>query len=189
MAEEIRGGGLPEDPVIRLLEYTSKYGLDQETALIYISSVNLMSILGLIERRYGGKANFTVPVPAVLPALSPAASETAPAAGPAADNLMAMMMKMLGGQGGGNAPAGQGINPAALLELLNVLGKNVDLGSLMNMVAGMMSTGAKAPPGAGQPAAGVKDAASGQKTAGEETVKREVPKIMKWDQLDDRKKA
>lgn len=202
MAEEIRGGGLPEDPVVRLLEQAARYGLDQETTLIYISSVNLMSIIGLIERRYGGKSNFSLPVPTALPALSPAASGAAPGAGPTAD-LVGMLMKMLGGQGGGTTPSGQGINPAALLNLLSVLGQNVDLGSLMTMLAGMMGTGAKPAPGpgggravqpatsgAGQAPAGAKDGASGQKTAVEEKpVKREIPKIMKWDQLDDRKKA
>lgn len=200
MAEDIKGENLPEDPVIRLLEQTSRYGLDQETMLIYISSVNLMSILGLIGRRYGGKSNLTLPLPAAMPALAPASSGAAPAGGPSMDNLMAMLMKMLGSQGGGNTPATQGINPATLMNLLSVLGQNVDLGSLMNMMAGMLGTGSKAAPvpeaggavqsgsGAGQSTAGVKGGAAA-KTGEEKQTRREVPKIMKWDQLDDRKKA
>jgi hypothetical protein len=202
LAEEIKGDSLPEDPVIRLLEQTSRYGLDQETTLIYISSVNLMSILGMINRRYGGKSNLSIPIPAALPALSPAASGAVPAGSPSMDNLMGMLMKMLGGQGGGNTPAAQGINPSTLLNLLSVLGQNVDLGSLMTMMAGMMGSGSKAAPGpegggavqpaadgAGLPASGVKDNTAGRKTAGDEHSKREVPKIMKWDQMDERKKA
>lgn len=200
MAEDIKGDSMPEDPVIRLLEQASRYGLDQETTLIYISSVNLMSILSLIGRRYGGKSNMSLPLPAALPPLSTVTSGTAPPGGPSMDNLMGMLMKMLGGQGGGNTPSSQGINPSTLLNLLSVLGQNVDLGSLMNMMAGMLGPGAKAAPGpeagsavqaapgAGQFASGAKVNAA--KTAGEEkAVKREVPKIMKWDQLDDRKKA
>jgi hypothetical protein len=81
MAEDIKGESLPEDPVIRLLEQTSRYGLDQETMLIYISSVNLMSILGLIGRRYGGKSNLSLPLPAAMPAFSPVSSGQAPPAG------------------------------------------------------------------------------------------------------------
>ncbi|MDD2553306.1 MAG: hypothetical protein PHP51_01870 [Desulfotomaculaceae bacterium] len=201
MAEDIKSDSLPEEPLIRLLEQTSRYGLDQETMLIYISSVNLMSILGLIGRRYGGKSNLSLPIPADLPAFSPTASGTAPAGGQSMENLMGMLMKMLGGQGGGNTPAAQGINPAALLNLINVLGQNVDLGSLMSMMAGMLGSGAKAAgteggsavqpaPGIGQPVAGVKENNADPKAAGEEKqVKREVPRIMKWDQLDERKKA
>ncbi|MFX4262874.1 hypothetical protein ACOBQJ_11790 [Pelotomaculum propionicicum] len=205
MAEEIKGDSVPEDPVIRLLEQTSRYGLDQETMLIYISSVNLMSILGLIGRRYGGNANLSLPLPAALPALpalSPVSPGAAPAGGQSMENLMGIMMKMLGGQGGGSTPAGQGINTATLLNMLSVLGQHVDLNSLMSMMAGMLGSGSKAPPGhegggalqpaagAGQPAAGVKENAAAAKTAGEEKqARREAPKIMKWDPLDDRKKA
>ncbi|MDD4335174.1 MAG: hypothetical protein PHY77_06165 [Desulfotomaculaceae bacterium] len=203
MAEEIESGGLPEDPVIRLLEQTSRYGLDQETMLIYISAVNLMSILRLIGRRYGGKSNLSLPSLADPPALSPAASGAASAGGQPMDNSIGMLMKMLGGQGGANASAAQGINPATLMNLLSVLGQNVDLGSLMSMMAGMLGSGAKTAPapgggspvqsaaaGSGLPAAGVKDNTASRKTAGEKkTVKREVPKIMKWDQMDDLRKA
>lgn len=202
MADEIKGDGMTDDPVLRILEQASRYGLDQETTLIYISSVNLMSILGLIGRRYGGKSNLSIPIPAALPALSPAASGAAPPGGPSMDNLMGMLMRMLGGQGGGNAPPAQGINPSALLNLLSVLGQNVDLGSLMSMMAGMLGSGAKtapapegssavqaAAPVTGHHVTGVNERAPGQKTGEEKTVKREAPKIMKWDQLDERKKA
>lgn len=181
---------MPEDPVIRLLEQASRYGLDQETTLIYISSVNLMSILTLIGRRYGGKSNMSLPLPAALPALTTVTSGTAPPGGPSMDNLMGMLMKMLGGQGGGNTPSSQGINPSTLLNLLSVLGQNVDLGSLMNMMAGMMGTGAKAAPGPEAGSAVQAAPGAGQPVAGEEKqARREVPKIMKWDQMDDRKKA
>jgi hypothetical protein len=113
---------------------------------------------------------------------------------------MAMLMKMLGSQGSGNTPAAQGINPATLMNLLSVLGQNVDLGSLMNMMAGMLGTGSKLRPCLRQAArashtrgrpsrCGVKGGAAAAKTGEEKQARREAPKIMKWDQLDDRKKA
>jgi len=213
LTEEIKDDGLPGEQVIRLLEQSSKYGMDQETMLIYISSVNLMSILGLIGRRYGVKSNFSLPVPAALPVLPPlvpgttqatSATGTAPAGGPSLENLMGMFLKMLGSQGGGNSPAGQGINPSTFLNLLNVLGQNVDLGSLINTMAGLLGSVSKAAPkpetGAAQqpapsigpstPVPVVIESGVGQKAPGDDkAVKREVPKIMKWEPLEDRKKA
>lgn len=197
MTEEIKGVGLPEESVIRLLEQQIRHGVDQETMLIYLSSVNLMSILNLINRRQGGNSNLSLPAPAAAPALP----SLAPGSGPSLDNLMGMLMKMLGGQGGGNSPGGQGINPM-LMNLLGTLAQNVDPASLMSMLGALMGSGAKPVPG---PKAGntpqttlstEKANPGGQecgisaKTTGEEkTAIREVPKIMKWDHLDDRKKA
>lgn len=212
MTEEIRGDSLPGEQAIKLLEQSSKYGMDQETMLIYISSVNLMNILGLIGRRYGVKSNFSLPVPAALPALPPlapgttpaaSATGTAPAGGPSLETLMGMLLKMLGSQGGGNTSAGQGINPSTLLNLLSVLGQNVDLGSLMNMMAGLLGSVSKAAPkpeagaaqqpappvGTSAPVPVVKESGAQKAQGDDKAVKKEVPKIMKWEQLEDRKKA
>lgn len=203
MTEEIKGAAVPEDSVIRILEQQSRHGIDQETMLIYMSSVNLMSILNLISRRHGGNPNLSLPAPAAAPALPLLAPGVAPGSGPSLDNLMGMLMKMLGGQGGGNSPGGQGINPA-LMNLLGTLAQNVDPVSLMSMLGGLMGSGAKPAPGPASgnvlqtassseksPAnPGVKECGVNAKTTGEEKAAiREVPKIMKWDHLDDRKKA
>ena len=201
MTEEIKGAGVPEESVIRLLEQQSRYGMDQDTMLIYMNSVNLMSILNLINRRQGGSMNLSIPAPAVAPALPALATGS----GPTLDNLMGMLLKMLGSQGGGNSPGGQGINPAMLLNLLSAFGgQNMDLGGLMSMLAGLMGTGAKPVPrpeagNIGQnvssaesssPKPGVKECGVNEKTTGEDkSPKREPPRIMKWDQIDDRKKA
>lgn len=196
MTEEIKGTGVPEESVVRILEQQSRYGMDQDTMLIYMNSVNLMSILNLISRRQGGSMNLSIPAPA-LPAL-------ATGSGPPLDNLMGMLLKMLGSQGGGNSPGGQGLNPAMLMNLLSVLGQNVDLGGLMSMLAGLMGSGTKPIPrpesgniGQGissgessSPKPGVKECGVNEKTTGEDkSPKREPPRIMKWDQIDDRKKA
>lgn len=207
----MKGDSMPGEQVIRLLEQSSNYGMDQETMLIYINSVNLMNILGLLGRRYGVKSEFSLPVPAALPVLPPLAQgQTAPTAAPGTtqggnptlENMMGMLVKALGNQGGGSAPAGQGVNTSALLNLLSVLGQNVDLGSLMSLMAGLLGTGSKtaAKPEVGSaaqqplvgtgacPPAATESAA--QKAPGEDkAVKREPPKIMKWDQLEERKKA
>jgi len=200
LTEEIKGAGLPEESVIRILEQQSRYGMDQDTMLIYMNSVNLMNILNLISRRQGGSMNLSIPAPAVAPALPALATGS----GPTLDNLMGMLLKMLGSQGGGNSPGGQGINPAMLMNLLSVLGQNVDLGGLMSMLAGLMGTGAKPVPrpesgNIGQsissgesssPKPGVMECGVNEKTTVEDkSPKREPPRIMKWDQIDDRKKA
>ncbi|NLI11832.1 hypothetical protein [Pelotomaculum propionicicum] len=209
MAEEIKGEVMPGEHVIRLLEQSSKYGLDQETMLIYINSVNLMSILSLLGRRYGVKSNFSLPVPVSLPALpalvqgpAPAAAApgAAPAVGPALENMMGTLMKALGGQGAGNSTAGQGINMSSLLNLLSVLGQNVDLGSLINLMAGLLSSGSKAaakpeagsvmpPASPGSPLPAAPESTVQKTQVEDKAVKREPPKIMKWDQLEERKKA
>lgn len=201
LTEETTGVGVPEESIIRLLAQQSKYGMDQETMLIYMNSVNLMSILNLISRRHGGSVNLPLPASAAAPAL-PA---LAPGSGPPLENLMGMLMKMLGNQGGGNSPGGQGVNPAMLMNLLSAFGlQNMDLGSLMGMLAGLLGTGAKPAPrpeagNIGQIASsgeispskpGIKEDSVNVITTGEEKAsKREPPRIMKWDQLDDRKKA
>lgn len=190
MTEESKTVAVVEDPVARLLDLQARYGMDQETMLIYMSSLNLMSILNLISRRCGGGANLSAVVPA------------APGGALSLENLAGMLMKMLGNQGAG-APGGPALNPAMLMSLLSALGgQNMDLGGLINTLAGMMNSGARpaskpaaagahepAPAAAGAPGGGAAGKAA-EKAAGEGTaVKREVPKIMKWDQLDERKKT
>ena len=44
MSEEAKGVPAPDETVTRLLDLQQRYGMDQDTMLIYISSVNLMSI-------------------------------------------------------------------------------------------------------------------------------------------------
>ncbi len=194
MAQELKGGGAAEETVIRLLEQQSKYGVDQEAMLIYLNSVNLMNILGLIARRYAGSSGLAAPV---LPAL---AQGTAPA-GISLENLLGMLMKLCGNQEGGNARGGQGLNPAALLTLLGALSQNVDFTGLFNMLGTLFSQGGASVPGPGRtgetqqqgaPAgeikpevkAVVKEDNQGVKS----TPKREVPKVMVWDQLENVKK-
>ncbi len=205
MTEEIKGDSMPGEQVTKLLEQSSRYGLDQETMLIYINSVNLMSILSLLSRRYGVKSNFSLPaLPALVQGTAPAAMapETAQTGNPGLENMMGMLMKALGSQGGGNASAGQGINTSTLLNLLSVLGQNVDLGSLMSLMAGLLGSGSKAaanpetgpmvqpPPVPTDASVSLTNESAGQKTPLEDkSVKRETPKIMKWDQLEERKKA
>ncbi len=206
MTEETKGAGILEEPVVRLLEQQSRYGMDQETMLLYISSVNLMSILSLIGRRFGGGSTISLPVPgsAAMPALGQTGAQ---GNSPSLDSIISMLVKMLGSQGGG-APGGQGINPAVLMNLLGALGgQNLDLGSLTSMLAGLMGSGTKpaqpaqktesgavkqSPASVGSAAAGsVKkvEPAAAKSAGANDGQKRETPKIMKWDQLEERKKA
>jgi len=198
LTEESKTAVVADEPVAKLLELQARYGMDQETMLIYVNSVNLMSILSLISRRHSGG------IPASVPALPPLpAPGAAPGGGPTMEQMMGAVMKMLGGQGGG-APGGAGINPAMLTSLLSALGQNVDLGNLMSMLAGMMGAGGKPTPKttpgvvpqvataveSGPPGRDAGDGGGARKTGGEGTAaKREAPKIMKWDQLDEHKKA
>lgn len=202
---------IPEDSVIRLLEQQSRHGIDQETMLIYMNSINLMNILNLMGKKFGGSLSLSVPAPA-LPPLAPGQS---PAGGPALESMIGLLLNMLGNQGGGGSSGGQGINPAMLMSLLSALGgQNLDLPGLMSKFAAMMGTPQK--PGAGPvtgntpqtaPAPGGALATNTQQARppvqasapvpGQsehkppliEPVKREAPKVMKWDSLDDRKKA
>lgn len=205
MTEEIRSAHLPEDSVIRLLEQQARHGMDQESMLIYMCSLNLMSILNLLNKRQGGTSGLNLPVPAAVPALPPLANPgQAAGGGPSLESMISLLGNMLGSQAGGGAPGGgQGLNPALLMSLLSALGgQNLDLAGLMSKLAGMMGTGAKpaAGPDLGKPPAAApgqnqpgitpnKVESQGEKAAAEErAARREVPKIMKWD-LEDRKKA
>ncbi len=189
MTEETKVTQAPGEAVTRLLDLQQKYGMDQESMLIYINSVNLMSILGLIKRRYGGAAGVSMPLPDLA---------AVPEGAPAIDSLVGMLAKMLGGKGGGSLPEGQGINPAFLMNLLKNLGvQNIDVGSLMNLLAGLVGSGAKpaikpggdgieSKPGTTQPSdPGIKESTPGM----EKAKIRETPKIMKWDQLEDWRRA
>lgn len=188
MTEGGAGPGALEDFVVRILEHQTKYGIDQDTMLIYLSSVNLMSILNLLNRRYGGSAGLA---PATLP-MPPLVAGTPQAGGLPQENMLGALLKMMGSQGNGDS-AGQGINPATLLSMLATLSQNVDLGKMMGMLSGLMG-----PPG--KPAAGQQQDTAGpscgsepgparpsfkeiDKSGEEGGEKREVPKIMKWDQL------
>ncbi|MGI6492605.1 MAG: hypothetical protein ACOX0T_09410 [Pelotomaculum sp.] len=184
MTEEANSYGSLEEPLFKILEQQARYGMDQETMLLYLSSVNLMSILTLHNRRYGGSAGL---VPSALP-LPPAA-----AGGMTGDNMLGMLLKMLGNQqSGADDGPGQGANPAALLNLLASLSQNVDLGKVMSMLAGMGTQG-KAAGGQQQETASApvyqdESADTGESKGKEKSVadrggKREIPKIMKWDQL------
>lgn len=189
MTEGVTSNGALEDSVVRILEHQAKYGIDQDTMLIYLSSVNLMSILHLLNRRYNGSASFA---PATLP-LPPLVTGAPQAGGQQMENMMGALLKLLGGQSGGDSPGGQGINPATMLNLLATLGQNVDLGKMMSMLSGLMGPPAKQTASQQQNTAGIsgggeldsagtglKEIDKGGEDRGE---KREVPKIMKWDQL------
>jgi hypothetical protein len=188
LTEAVTGSGALEDSVVRILEHQAKYGIDQDSMLIYLSSVNLMSILNLLNRRSG--------VPAALP-LPPLVAGAPQAGGPPLENMLGMLLKMMGNQGGGDSTGGQGINPATLLNMLSTISQNVDLGKMMGMLSALMS-----PPG--KPAAGQQQDTIGpssgnelaparpglkeiDKSGEDRGEKREVPKIMKWDQLDAKK--
>lgn len=195
MTDSVTGAGAPEDSIARILEHQSKYGIDQDTMLIYLSSVNLMSILNLITRRYGGNASLattTLPLPPLI-------ADTPQTGGLPLETMLGAVLKMLGNQSGGGATGGQGINPAALLNLLATLSQNIDMGKMMGMLSGMMAPPSK--PAASQEHDTTGPTSSGSelgparpgykeidKSGGERGEKREVPKIMKWDQLDSAKK-
>ena len=121
MTEEIRSAHLPEDSVIRLLEQQARHGMDQESMLIYMCSLNLMSILNLLNKRQGGTSGLNLPVPAAVPALPPLANPgQAAGGGPSLESMISLLGNMLGSQAGGGAPGGgQGLNPALLMSLLS----------------------------------------------------------------------
>jgi len=181
MTEEANSSGSLEEPVFRILEQQARYGIDPETMLLYLSSVNLMSILTLHNRRYGGIAGL---VPSTLP-MPPAA-----AGGMTGDNMLGMLLNMLGNQqSGAGDGSGQGANPAALLNLLASLSQNIDLGKVMSMLSGIGAQG-KAAGGQqeksseqGNSADTEQDVKVKEKSVAEKSAKREIPKIMKWDQL------
>jgi len=223
LTEDTKGTAVLEESVARVLELQSKYGMDQETMLIYMCSVNLTSILSLIGKRYHGSSSGYIQTPVAAPsAATTAAPVSTTGTGPSLNDMAGMLNSLLGGQGGsggqGFNPAalmnllgslggkeGQGLNPAILASLLSALGgQNMDLSNLMNMLAGLMGTGAKPAarpestkdkPAASKAASDAAGAAKGPVAAKNEQVVekqqpvREVPKIMKWDRLDDRKRA
>jgi len=229
LAEDTKGAAVLEEAVVRVLELQSKYGMDQETMLIYMCSVNLTSILSLIGKRYHGSTSGYIQTPVTAPSAPAAAPVGVAGTGsPSMNDLAGMLTGLLSGQGGsggqGFNPAalmnllgsltgkeGQGLNPAMLASLLGVLGgQNMDWGNLMNMLAGFMGAGAKPAarpepakdkPAASKDAPGTAGTASATGAAkgsvaakNEQAVEkqqpvREMPKIMKWDRLDDRKMA
>lgn len=190
MTEDVTSYGALEDSVVRILDYQTKHGIDQDTMLIYLSSVNLMSILQLLNRRNSnnvGLAAATLPLPPLMAG--------APQAGGAQmENMLGALLKMLSNQSSsGDSSGGQGINPATMLNLLATLGQNVDLGKMMSMLSGLMGppakpaasqqqnfTGASGGSESGSAVPGLKEIDKGGEDRGE---KREIPKIMKWDQL------
>lgn len=191
MTEGVNSSGALEDAVVRILEHQSKYGIDHDAMLIYLSSVNLMSILQLLNRRYGSNAVITPSLP-----LPPLVSETSPGGGPSPDNMLGTLLKMLGGQNSGDS-AGQGVNPAAMLNLLSALSRNVDLGKMMGMLSGLMGPAGKTASSQQQNTSGASNGSEpahagpreNDKKSGEDRgEKREVPRIMKWDQLDSGKR-
>lgn len=217
MAEDTKGTAVLEEAVARVLELQSKYGMDQETMLIYMCSVNLTSILSLIGNRYHGSSSGYIQSPVTAPAtVSGPAPVNTTGTGPSLNDLMGMLAGLLGNQGGsggqgfnpaalmnllgclGGGKEGQGLNPAMLASLLGALGvQNMDLSNLMNTLAGFMGTGSKnntkSDSSKDKPAA-AKDTLNAAGAAkndrgGEKQIVREVPKIMKWDSLDNRKRV
>jgi len=205
LAEELKGTGAAEETVIKLLEQQSKYGIDQEAMLIYLNSVNLMNILTLMARRNAGSSGL------FAPALPPLAQGQAPA-GISLENLLGMVIRLLGKQEGGNTPGGQGLNPAALLPLLGALSQNVDFTGLFNMLGSLFSQGGVSVPGSARPVEtqqgqgqeqgqeqeqaapaldskpAVKVEVPGDASGAQGGDKREMPKVMIWDQMENRKK-
>lgn len=193
MSEGVNGSGALEDSVVRILEHQSKYGIDQDTMLIYLSSVNLMSILNLLNRRYGSAGY----APASLP-LPPLVAGASPSEGQPMENMLGMLLKMLGSQSGGDSTGGQGINPATMLNLLANLSQNIDLGKMMGMLSALMAPADKpaasqqktaGPPSGSELTVAKPGSKEIDKNSGEERgERREVPKIMKWDQFESAKK-
>jgi len=205
--KEVKTVVVVDEPVARILDLQSRYGIDQETMIIYLNSLNLMNILNLVNRRYGTNPGQSLQMSGVpqLPALS---QDAAAGSGMTWENMAGMLLKLLGNQGqDGSAQGGQGINPSVLLNMLSALyGQNLDLNHLMKMLPGLMGFGAKpAPKTASQdiqqasrsPAAGgsspepeAKDSGTaGGSAGGQPAARHEVPKIMKWDRFDECKKA
>lgn len=183
---------LQEESVVRILELQSRYGMDQEAMLIYLNSVNLMTILDMVKRKYHGGAE-ALPLPQLASMASPANPGSGSAGGLTLENLAGLASGLMG-QGG------KGLNPATLLSLFNMLGgQNMDLSNIMGMLGNMLGPGKQVPVGQGQTAAqpvadgdkAKKDGQDGENSPpeGDRQRPRETPKIMKWDHLDDRKRA
>jgi len=195
-----------DEPVARILDLQSKYGMDQETMIIYMNSLNLMHILNLVNRRYGTGPGQSLQISGV-PQLPVPGRDTTAGSGLTMENMAGMLMHLLANQGqGGSAQGGQGINPSVLLNMLSALGgQNLDLNNLMKILPALMGSGKPAPkttvqndrPSAQNSGAGERPSEgdardSGPKgggAGGQPPARQEAPKIMKWDRLEERKKA
>lgn len=229
MTDDSKGAAILAEAVGNMLELQSRHGMDQETMLIYMCSVNLTSILGLMGHHYPGSSNGYIQPPLIAPAnvTAPGQSGSGGAGGSnsggsaSLNDLAGTLAGLLGNQGGSG---GHGLNPAALMGLLSSLGgfqgqeqdgqslngaasagrlnapgkQNVDLNNLMSLFSSLMSVGAKNNPKpeptqekAYEPQTTVKtaDAAKNDREKEKQQIVREVPKVMKWDNLDKRKRA
>ncbi len=163
------------DPLSRALDAMTRHGLDGDTMLLYISSVNLMQILELAGRRLAGGAGMSLPSVQLSCGTPPAPVEAA----------LGSLAKLLGGGG---------INPAAIASLLAALCQNTDLKGLTGLLSQSAGQALKHP--SSQVAGAVEGSESTGKTEksaqdnpGENKPRREPPKIMKWEQLDDKKRG
>lgn len=230
MTDDSKGAAILAEAVGNMLELQSRHGMDQETMLLYMCSVNLTSILGLIGHRHPGSSNGYIHPPLIAPSnvTAPGQSGSGGAGGSnsggsaSLNDLAGTLAGLLGNQG---SSGGNGFNPAALMSLLSSLGgvqgqeqdggqglngvapagrlnapgkQNVDLNNLMSLFSSLMSLGAKNKPKpeptqekAYAPQATVKsaDAAKNDREKEKQQIVREVPKVMKWDNLDKRKRA
>lgn len=181
--------------MFRILELQSQYGIDQESMLIYLNSVNLMQILGLIQKKYRNGAAILPPVQfpgAEVPSGMPVGSG-AGSGGLSLENMAAMLSTLMNQGGGAGQGGGKGMNPATLMSLYNMLGgQNLDWGAMMNMLSGMFGNKQKAT--AQEQAAPAVEKYKGQdgekSSPGEDRpASREVPKVMKWDRFDGQRRA
>jgi len=181
-----------EQLMSHILELQSRHGIDQDTMLIFLNSVNLMQILTLIQNKYRSGAASLPPVQfpgAPVPSAKPAGSGAGDtgSGGISLENLAAMLSAMTS-QGGG-----KGLNPAALMGLYNMLGgPNMDIGAMMNMLGGMFGNKPKASAqDQAAPAAEKYKGQDGEKSTpgGDRPASREAPKIMKWDRFDEQGKG
>lgn len=195
-----------EEPVARILDLQSKYRMDQETMIIYMNSLNLMNILSLVNRRYGTGSGQSLQMSG-MPQPPVPSQGAAAGSGLTWENMAGMLMKLLANQGqDGSTQGGQGINPSVLLNMLSALcGQNLDLNNLMKILPALMGSGKPAPKtaaqdarqtaqnpdaGGGSPKGAAKDSGpAGGGAGGQPAARHEVPKIMKWDRFDERKKA
>ena len=152
---------LPGDPLLRALDAMTRHGLDGDAMLLYMSSINLMQILELAGRRLTGSAGASMSTGPVSYGTAPAPLEAA----------LGAITKLLGGAG---------VNPGAAASLLAALCQNADLAGL---------TGLLSPNAAGQAPINPSSEKTAQDSHVESSSRREPPKIMKWEQLDDKKKG
>lgn len=205
MAEDSKESVVLAESVAKVLDLQAKHGMDQETMLIYMCSVNLTSILSLIGQRYPGSSSgyiqpsggLTAPIGSKKPEGGTASTEPLGALNNMGEqganpNALLNLLNSFGGAQGG----GQGLNPALMTSLLGALGggQNTDLGSLMNLMTGLMGAGANHKPrpaetpkeGPAAPQDKATNAAKGMvknDRIGNKKAIREVPKVMKWDSI------